>query len=64
MFVGLFGALLDLPQWMYYLSPMEHVGQPPLDRIAWPATLILLAIAAGLVAAGLAGFRRRDLETK
>lgn len=35
-----------------------------LDSISWPATTILLMIAATLAAAGLAGFRLRDLETK
>lgn len=64
LFAGLFGAIVDIPQWARNLLPMEHIGKPPLDSIAWPATVILLAIAAGLVAAGLVGFRRRDLETK
>ncbi|MFF5263761.1 hypothetical protein ACFY4C_32940 [Actinomadura viridis] len=64
LFAGLFGALLDLPQWARNLLPMEHTGQPPLDSVSWPAVVILLAIAAGLAAAGLAGFQRRDLETK
>jgi ABC-2 type transport system permease protein len=64
LFVGLFGTIMDIPQWARNLSPMDHTGQPPLDDISWPAAMILLLIAAGLAAAGLAGFRRRDLETK
>lgn len=64
LFVGLFGTIMDLPQWAHNLSPMEHTGQPPLDSISWSAAMILLVVAAGLAAAGLAGFRRRDLETK
>jgi ABC-2 type transport system permease protein len=64
LFVGLFGTVMDLPQWAHNLSPMDHTGQPPLDDISWLAALILLVVAAGLAAAGLAGFRRRDLETK
>ena len=63
LFVGLFGTVMDLPQWAHNLSPMEHTGRPPLDSISWSAAMILLVIAAGLVAAGLAGFRRRDLES-
>ena len=62
--VGMFGALLDLPQGVRNLIPMEHTGLPPLDDISWSVTLILLVISVGLVAVGLAGFRRRDLETK
>ena len=64
LFVGLFGTTIDLPQWAHNLSPMDHTGQPPLDDISWLAAMTLLAIAAGLAAAGLAGFRRRDLATK
>lgn len=64
LFVGVFGVLVDTPQWARNLLPMEHVGKPPLDSIAWPATTILLAVAAGLVVVGLAWFRRRDLESK
>ena len=63
LFTGLFGAITDHPQWLRNLLPMEHTGQPPLDTISWSATMILLVVAAGLMAAGLAGFRRRDLET-
>ena len=64
LFLGTFGTVMDLPQWAHNLSPMEHTGQPPLDTISWSAAMILLVVAAGLAAAGLAGFRRRDLETK
>jgi ABC-2 type transport system permease protein len=64
LFVGLFGTIMDLPQWAHNLSPVEHIGQPPLDSISWSAAMILLVVAAGLMATGLAGFRRRDLESK
>jgi ABC-2 type transport system permease protein len=64
MFVGLFGTTMDLPEWAFNLSPMEHVGRPPLDSVSWASAAILLGIAATLALLGLAGFRRRDLETK
>jgi ABC-2 type transport system permease protein len=64
LFVGLFGTIMDLPQWAHNLSPIEHIGQPPLDTISWSAAMILVVVATGLMATGLAGFRRRDLETK
>lgn len=63
LFAGTFGMTVDQPQWVRNLLPMEHAGQPPLDDISWAAVPILLVIAAGLAAAGLAGFRRRDLDT-
>ncbi|WP_205856307.1 ABC transporter permease [Phytoactinopolyspora endophytica] len=64
LFVGMFGTLMDIPGWLRNIMPTEYTGQPPLDSIAWQAMVILLVIAAGLAAAGLAAFRRRDLETK
>jgi ABC-2 type transport system permease protein len=64
LFVGLFGPVIDLPQWAHDISPMEHTGRPPLESTSWPAAIILLLAAGGLMAASLAGFRRRDLETR
>jgi ABC-2 type transport system permease protein len=63
LFLGLFGTIMDLPQWAHNLSPIAHIGQPPLDSISWSAAMILLVAAAALMATGLARFRRRDLET-
>jgi ABC-2 type transport system permease protein len=55
------GGLLQLPQWLLNLSPYTHVPRmPAADFSPWPLAA-LTVIAAGLVAAGLAGFRRRDL---
>ncbi|MFD0662977.1 ABC transporter permease [Thermocatellispora tengchongensis] len=62
--VGYFGTILQFPEWMNNLSPFGHIPRLPVEDFTWTPLLILTAIAAGLVAVGLYGFRRRDLETK
>ncbi|MQA15227.1 MAG: ABC transporter permease [Pseudonocardiaceae bacterium] len=62
--IGFFGPIMDLPQWVHNLSPLEHIARLPLEQLTWAPMLILTVIAAGLLAIGLYGFRRRDLETK
>ncbi|HEU4426709.1 MAG TPA: anibiotic ABC transporter [Pilimelia sp.] len=58
---GLFGDLLGLPQPVRDLSPFSHVPAiPAADATAGPV-VALVAVAAALVAAGMALFRRRDL---
>jgi ABC-2 type transport system permease protein len=62
-FVAYFGGLLDLPGWAHNLSPFEHVPRLPVDDFTVVPLLILTAVAAGLAAIGLIGFRRRDIES-
>jgi ABC-2 type transport system permease protein len=62
--VGFFGPIMDLPQWVHNLSPLEHIARLPLDDVVWVPLLIITVLAAGLIALGLYAFRRRDLETK
>ncbi|GAB2776564.1 ABC transporter permease [Streptomyces daliensis] len=62
--VGYLGQILQFPAWMNNLSPFGHVPQLPAHDLEWAPLLILTAVAAALFALGLAGFRRRDLETK
>jgi ABC-2 type transport system permease protein len=61
--VGFFGPIMDLPGWVFDLSPFEHVARLPLEELAWTPLLVLTAVAAILTALGDAGFRRRDLDT-
>ncbi|MFF0503428.1 ABC transporter permease [Streptomyces fimicarius] len=62
--VGYLGAILRFPDWMNDLSPFGHVPRLPAAQLSWTPLLVLTAVATGLILAGLAGFGRRDLETK
>jgi ABC-2 type transport system permease protein len=57
---GLLGDLLKLPEWVVGLSPFEHVPALPARSLELLPLVVLTAAAALLMAAGLAGFRRRD----
>ncbi len=57
-----FGLSLGLPDRVLDLSPFAHLKAPAVE-VGTVAIVALLGIAAGLVAAGLATFRRRDLAT-
>ncbi|HEX5096603.1 MAG TPA: ABC transporter permease [Acidimicrobiia bacterium] len=59
--IGMFGQLLDLPTWVEDLSPFQHVPQYPANELDIVPLVVLVAIAAGLTAVGLAGLRRRDI---
>lgn len=61
--LGWIGPALDLPQAALNLSPFGHLPKLPGQEMAWAPVLALTALAAALVAAGLAGLRRRDLTT-
>ncbi|GAA3351278.1 hypothetical protein GCM10020358_80400 [Amorphoplanes nipponensis] len=50
------------PRWVRQLSPFAHLAPVPLTAVAWAATLIMTTLAVALVAAGAAGYRRRDLQ--
>ena len=59
--VGQFGPMLQLPQWLMDLSPFTHVPRVPGAEISvWPIAA-LAGVAIVFAAAGLAGFRRRDI---
>lgn len=62
--VNYLGEILNFPDWMKNISPFGHVPQYPAASMDWLPLLALTALAAVLVAFGLQGFRRRDLETK
>jgi ABC-2 type transport system permease protein len=59
--IGFLGQLLGLPEWVLALSPFQHVPAMPAETFSWVPLLLLTAAAIALVAAGLAGLRRRDV---
>jgi ABC-2 type transport system permease protein len=59
--VSYLGPLLSLPDWVMDISPYEHVPLMPAADFTLGPLLALTAVAAALVALGLAGFRRRNV---
>ncbi len=62
--VWTFGVLFRIPEWLFNLSPFEHVPQLPVESLRL-TPLILLSVA-GLVAflASVLLIRRRDIATR
>lgn len=61
MLLGEFGSLFNLSRFVMDISPFAHVPRLPGGTFSAAPMLWLTAIAAGLIAIGLAGFRRRDI---
>lgn len=59
--LGEFGTLFGLSQVVMDVSPFAHVPRLPGGDFAVTPLLWLAAIATGLIAVGLGGFRRRDV---
>jgi ABC-2 type transport system permease protein len=58
-FIGLLGSGLQLPDWVLNLSPLTHVGRPPVDDIDTTALAWLGLVAAVMASAAFVGFRQR-----
>jgi len=56
------GALLQLPQWLLNLTAYQHIPRMPVADFTVLPLVLLTLIGAGLVAAGITGFRRRNLD--
>lgn len=61
--IGMFGSLFDLPSWVFDLSPFQHVPGLPAASFRVLPLVAPTSVAAGLTAAGMIAFRRRDLAT-
>jgi len=59
---GVFGDLMDLPDWLAGLSPFAHLAAVPQEDLAPAPVVGLIALAVGLAVAGAAALRRRDLR--
>jgi ABC-2 type transport system permease protein len=55
------GVLVGLPQWAIDISPFAHVSKLPGSAFSAVPDVWLVVVAAGFLAVGLAGFRRRDV---
>ena len=62
--LSVLGPLFNLPDGVLGLSPFDHVPQLPADDFSAAPLLALSAVAAALTAAGMLGFRRRDLSPR
>lgn len=61
--IGMFGALLDLPQWVLDLSPFQQTPAVPADPLRMLPLAVLTLVTGAFLAIGLAAFRSRDLVT-
>lgn len=54
---------MHAPRALAWLSPFSHISSVPTELPNWPAIAVFLLLGAVLTAAGIAGFRRRDLAS-
>jgi ABC-2 type transport system permease protein len=59
--IGMFGQLLELPQWIVNVSPFQHVPQYPATELRAIPLVALTVLSAGLTALGVRAFGHRDI---
>lgn len=57
----MFGALLELPEWVMRISPFENLPLVPVESFSSTATIGVTGIGIAFLAIGLLGYRRRDI---
>lgn len=60
--VEFFGELLDLPETLTALSPLQQLARPPVEDFTFGPFLLALGLAVVLAGVGLVGFRRREVN--
>lgn len=60
--VDMFAEMLDLPEWFRGLSPLHHLAGIPVEEFAPAPFLVVTGVGVVLVAIGLLGLRRRQLN--
>jgi ABC-2 type transport system permease protein len=60
-FVGEFGALWKLPEWLMDVSPLRHAPTLPVGSSGVLPVVLLTLVAAAVSAVGYVGWHRRDL---
>ena len=63
MVIGVFGPVLDLPDWVSNLSPFEHIALAPAEATSFVPLVVLSVVAAVLAVVGFAGIDRRDVPS-
>ncbi|MBM4761848.1 ABC transporter permease [Bacillus sp. B15-48] len=58
-----FGGLFQFPDWVGKLSPFGHVAQAPVEEVTLRPLFFLSIIAVALIASGMIGYKKRDLES-
>ncbi len=59
--VALLADTLQLPEWARGLSPLDRLGELPMDDLPVGESLVMVGLAAGCAATALLLLRRRDL---
>lgn len=60
--VGLFGGVLNLPQWARNASPFEHVPALPAAESSTGPLVVLTLVAVAFCVTGFLGLRNRDIS--
>jgi len=61
--VGIFGPILQLPEWMTNLSPFTHTPVPTGDDTDWSGGVWMLGIGLAAGVAAIAAMNRRELAS-